>query len=145
VITLLFQAIGRVIAWPAWVHLSIAAVLLFGGMQWKHAREVGRLKKDIATLTETLNQERLVHADTLVALQSERSNVTTLHARVREQNSAILLIQAKAKQSESAAAARAIEALRAGEAAAAAIRSGHTHLEPGHDAVNEWLKARVGQ
>lgn len=127
---------------PLGVYLGIAAAAGFGFLQWKHSREVGALEKTVSTLESTLTQERLVHANTLVSLQAERGIVTTLTARIDKQNAEIKNWQAIAQASDAAASRKAGEALRAAEKAADAIRSGHVHIEPGHEGLNAELCRR---
>jgi uncharacterized coiled-coil protein SlyX len=140
VIALLLGFATRSVTFP--IGLLLAAGLAFGGLQVKHVLQVRGLNKQIAALEQTIATRDSTIAVQHIAISQERLNVTTLTARLKEQNRAIELLQASAKASEAVASAKALEALRAGEKAAEAIRSGHAHIEPGHAAVNQWLAER---
>lgn len=127
---------------PASFKVAGVAVLLMGALEVKHWWTVRGLRKQVAAQMQTIKDERAANAELRSAVSDQNVTITTLTARLKEQSSAILIWQAKAKASDANAAKKAVDAVRAGENAAEAIRSGHTHLEPGHAAVNQALCER---
>lgn len=142
-ITLAIQAFFKVVSWPAWVHVGLLSAVLFVGMQWKHTREVHQLEAQIAGYEQTIQSKDASIANLHISVTQERLNVSTLTAQVREQNHAILLMQAKAKEAETEASIAAVRAFNDGRAAAEKLRQPTTTIAPGHAAMNDWLAERV--
>jgi hypothetical protein len=73
-----------------------------------------------------------------------RNEITRLKATIAEMNARLDTMNARARQIESAANLRVARALRAGEEAAAALRAETTRVPPGNEAMNSWLRERLG-
>ena len=134
--------IGFMLGLPATVKIALVGLALVCALQARHWWQMRGLEREIATLTQALYQERTANADLRVGLSDVQANRDTLASRLREQGRAIDLLQARAKQAESAAALAAARALEAGRRASEALRAPTTTVSPGHDAMNTWLQER---
>ena len=95
---------GFLLGLPATFKVALVGLVLVGALQARHWWQVRGLEREIATLTQALDQERTANADLRVGLSDVQANRDTLASRLREQGRAIDLLQARAKQAESAAA-----------------------------------------
>lgn len=132
-----------ILALPSWAKAAIIGGVLFAGFQVQHWWTVRGLREDIAELTQNLNLERAAMAELRVALIDVQSNRDKLEAVIRQQNDAIELLQARARQVEASANLRVARAVRAGEEAARQLRATTTRVPPGHEAMNLWLRERL--
>ena len=132
--------ISLILGLPNWLKMSIGAILLLGVIQVRHGLEVRGLKKQIASLTQSLDKEKAATAELKIAVADITANRDKLVETVKTQNSRIEGIQVEAKRSEAAAVARALRTITAGEAVSRELRSPETVVVPGNDGMNKWLK-----
>ncbi len=133
-ITLCIQAAMKFLRLPAWAHVALAAFIGLSLMQITHARVVHRFEAEKAALVQTIATRDATIANLYVSVTQERLNVSTLTARLREQNAAILLMQATAKAAAASSALAVNKALAAGQANAAARLS--STVAPGYESLN---------
>lgn len=135
---------AKLLARPA-LLVGLTSALTIGWLQWSHSREVGRLEKDIAAITAQRDTEARQKLEFKAALSDVTASRDHLAAEVRRQNDAIGAMQRAAEQRATEASLAAVRAFNQGRASAEALRQPTTTVAPGHDAMNEWLKARVAQ
>lgn len=133
------------LALPNWIKAAAVGVALIGVLQVRHWWTVRGLHKEIAELTQDLEHEKAASAELRVALADLTTNQEKLKADIAKQNTAIASLTAQARVMESRATAASLRALRASEAAAAALREPDVvRLPPGQAAMNSWLSERFG-
>jgi hypothetical protein len=146
--------IGRLVAKPLvakaiglpWLQIgAVAVALLIGYLKLQHAREVRQLKGEIAAVTQQLQAERTARLKAENVALEYRNNRDNLAADLRRQSDAVGRLSIELKAAEQASTVTALRALERGRAEAEALRQPTSTVAPGHEAMNEWLKARVGQ
>jgi hypothetical protein len=130
---------------PLSVYLAVAVAGGFWIQHWRHGREVGGLRKQIVGLEQTLTHERLVHANTLVALEAEKANVTKMQATIDARNHTIEAQALEMKAAEVQAGLAATNAFRKGLASAEALRAPTTTVKPGAVEMNAWWQERFAR
>jgi|SRR3990167_5217050 len=136
---------GFLLGLPATFKVALVGLVLVGALQARHWWQVRGLEREIATLTQALDQERTANADLRVGLSDVQANRDTLASRLREQGRAIDLWQVRAQASDARASVLATRLLREGAARAADLRAPETRVQPGHAAMNEWLQNRFAR
>lgn len=130
---------------PLGVYLGIAAAAGFGLLQWKHAREVSGLRKDIAAAEQQRDEQLRQKLEFKAALADVTANRDALASEIRRQNEAIAQLQLAKTAAERSAALAAVRALEAGKTVANDLRAPTTTVKPGNVPMNEWLAARFAQ
>lgn len=137
------------LALPTWAKAAIIGVALVGALQVRHWWQVRSLNRQIQTLTRELKDERTVNATLRIALADLSANQEKLVTQIRDQNASIVALQTRTRTIEANASAAALRAIRAGEAAAAALRARDERatrvIPPGFQELNTWLVDRFAQ
>jgi septal ring factor EnvC (AmiA/AmiB activator) len=128
------------------VLASIAGVVLlgFGGLLAQDFFEDRGFRNEITRLQQELRNEVQANAGLRLAVSAHETSLEKLKATIAEMNARLDTMNARARQIESAANLRVARALRAGEEAAAALRAETTRVPPGNEAMNSWLRERLG-
>lgn len=132
--------LAMVLGLPSWLKVAIVSIALIGVINVRHWFIERGLRKEIATVTQALKTEKAATAELRVAVADVSANRDQLQARIREQNRAIELLQAQARQADARAALAATRALQAGHVVSEALRAPDTHVPPGHAAMNLWFQ-----
>ena len=138
---------GFMLGLPAAFKVALVGLVVVGALQARHWWQVRGLEREIATLTQALNQERTANAQLRVGLADVQANRDTLASRLREQSQAIEILSARARGAEAAAALSATRVLEAGRKLSEALRasSGPARVAPGHAAMNDWIQGQFAR
>jgi len=132
------------LALPNWIKVAVAGVAVIGVLQVTHWIKVRGLDSQIERLEVELALEKGAVADLRIAVSDVSANRDKLTATIREQNAAVEQMRVEARQAETAANLRVARAIRAGEEEARKLRLPTSTVPPGHAAMNDWLRSRVG-
>lgn len=124
--------------------VGIGAVALAGVMWTQDFFEDRNFRNDIANLGQALKDEQHANAGLRLAVSANETSIAKLMATIAEMNARLDVMNARARQSESAANLRVSLALRAGEEKARELRAETTRVAPGNLAMNEWMTGRLG-
>src|SRR3990167_1097882 len=108
--------IGFMLGLPATVKIALVGLALVCALQARHWWQMRGLEREIATLTQALDQERTANADLRVGLSDVQANRDKLASRLREQGRAIDLWQGRGQGSDARASVLATRLLREGAA-----------------------------
>lgn len=136
-------ALGFFRSLPLTVYLAIGVAAAFGFLQWKHAREVGGLREDIAALTLQIKDEQLKTKTANEARLIVEKNRVELQAALDRQSAEVAQLAAKSKQAEAAANVAAVRAFNQGRAEAEKLRAPTSTVPSGAPGMNAWLSERL--
>lgn len=126
---------GKLLARPT-VLVGLISSLALGGMALKAKMVSGRHAKEVAALNQTIATRDATIANLHISIGQERLNVNTLTGRLREQNAAILQMQAAAKVAQASATLAVRDALEKGRADAANRLQPSPSVPPGFESLN---------
>lgn len=137
---------------PGGMQLGLVGMVLVGTLSgYGHLKSwwtVRGLNQTIATQAQSLKDKDAEIASYVAqtakletAIAEQNLNLTNLRDTIRQQSEQVAAFALKAQASDAKAALSALDALRAGEQAAAAIRA-NTDRPSGAASMNQWLAER---
>lgn len=138
-----FLALGALRLLPSSLKVGLVVGLvsagLFGIFQWRHTREVGGFRKDLAAATQQRDAEHVRAVEFEGALRSMTANRDLMASRVADQNRQIEQLEVTRRLIEQTASLAAVRVVQSATAAADELRAPTTTVKPGHEPMNEWF------